>query len=64
MSESKANDSYAYNSGYDDGQEFVLQLMESFISRSVIVGQEPAYIRAVEEMLEDIKNTLDDMTPD
>lgn len=63
MSESKANDSYAYNSGYDDGQEFVLQLMESFISRSVIVGQETEYIRAVEEMLEDIRNTLDDMTP-
>jgi hypothetical protein len=55
--------SRAYDSGYDDGQEFVLALMESFISRSVIVGQEPEYIRAVEEMLEDIKNTLDDMTP-
>ena len=63
MSESKADDSYAYNSGYDDGQEFVLQLMESFISRSIIVGQEPEYIGAVEDMIEDIRNTLDDMTP-
>ena len=62
MSESKANDSYAYNSGYDDGQEFVLQLMESFISHSIIVGQEPEYIGAVEDMIEDIRNTLDDMT--
>lgn len=62
MSESKADDSYAYNSGYDDGQEFVLQLMESFISRSIIVGQEPEYIGAVEDMIEDIRNTLDDMT--
>jgi len=37
--------------------------MESFINHSIIVGVEPEYIRAVEEMLEDIKNTLDDMTP-
>jgi hypothetical protein len=52
-----------YLRGYDDGQEFVLSLMESFINHSIIVGVEPEYIRAVEEMLEDIKNTLDDMTP-
>jgi hypothetical protein len=52
-----------YLRGYDDGQEFVLALMESFINHSIIVGVEPEYIRAVEEMLEDIKNTLDDMTP-
>jgi hypothetical protein len=49
-----------YNSGYDDGVEHVLELMETFINHSVIVGLEPEYIRAVEEMLEDIKNTLDE----
>lgn len=55
---------HQYVRGYDDGVEFVLQLMESFINHSIIVGVEPAYIRAVEEMLEDIRNTLDDMNTD
>lgn len=48
-----------YNTGFDDGVEHVLGLMESFVARSVIVGSEPLYIRAVEEMLEDVRNTLD-----
>lgn len=45
--------------GYDDGVEHVLELMETFINHSVIVGLEPEYIKAVEEMLEDVRNTLD-----
>jgi hypothetical protein len=49
-----------YVRGYDDGVEFVLELMETFINHSVICGLEPEYIRAVEEMLEDIRNTLDE----
>ena len=44
---------------FEDGIEHVLELMETFINHSVIVGVEPEYIRAVEEMLEDIRNTLD-----
>ena len=48
-----------YERGFDDGVEHVLELMDTFINHSVIVGLEPEYIRAVEEMLEDIKNTLD-----
>lgn len=48
-----------YLRGYDDGVEHVLELMETFINHSVIVGLEPEYVRAVEEMLEDIQNTLD-----
>ena len=49
----------SYDHGYDDGVDYVLELMETFINHSVIVGCEPSYIRAVEEMLEDIKNTID-----
>lgn len=49
-----------YNVGYDDGVEYVLGLMDTFINHSVIVGCEPLYIRAVEEMLEDIRNTIDE----
>lgn len=49
-----------YAIGYDDGVDYVLELMETFINHSVIVGLEPEYIRAVEEMLEDIKNTIDE----
>lgn len=49
-----------YNRGYDDGVEYVLDLMDTFINHSVIVGCEPLYIRAVEEMLEDIRNTIDE----
>ena len=48
-----------YDRGYEDGIEYVLELMETFINHSVIVGVEPEYIRAAEEMLEDIRNTLD-----
>jgi len=50
----------AYDGGFDDGVEYVLGLMETFINHSVIVGLEPEYIRAVEEMLEDIRNTIDE----
>lgn len=50
----------AYNHGFDDGVEYVLGLMDTFINHSVIVGLEPEYIRAVEEMLEDIRNTIDE----
>ena len=50
----------AYDNGYDDGVEHVLELMNTFINHSVIVGLEPEYIRAVEEMLEDIRNTIDE----
>jgi len=49
-----------YLRGYDDGVEYVLFLMETFINHSVICGLEPEYIRAVEEMLEDIRNTIDE----
>lgn len=49
-----------YNLGFDDGVEYVLGLMDTFINHSVIVGCEPLYIRAVEEMLEDIRNTIDE----
>jgi hypothetical protein len=49
-----------YERGFDDGVEYVLGLMDTFINHSVIVGLEPEYIRAVEEMLEDIKNTIDE----
>jgi hypothetical protein len=50
----------SYDHGFDDGVEYVIGLMETFINHSVIVGLEPEYIRAVEEMLEDIKNTIDE----
>ena len=50
----------AYDRGWEDGVEYVLGLMETFINHSVIVGLEPEYIRAVEEMLEDIRNTIDE----
>jgi hypothetical protein len=50
----------SYDHGFDDGVEYVLGLMDTFINHSVIVGLEPEYIRAVEEMLEDIKNTIDE----
>jgi len=49
-----------YDLGFDDGVEYVLGLMDTFINHSVIVGLEPEYIRAVEEMLEDIRNTIDE----
>ena len=49
-----------YDRGYNDGVEYVIGLMETFINHSVIVGLEPEYIRAVEEMLEDIKNIIDE----
>ena len=49
-----------YDRGFDDGVEYVLGLMDTFINHSVIVGLEPEYIRAVEEMLEDVKNTIDE----
>lgn len=49
-----------YNTGWDDGVEYVLDLMDTFINHSVIAGCEPLYIRAVEEMLEDIRNTIDE----
>jgi len=49
-----------YDRGYNDGIDYVLELMDTFINHSIIVGLEPEYIRAVEEMLEDIKNTIDE----
>lgn len=48
-----------YMRGYEDGVEYVLYLMETFINHAVVVGLEPEYIKAVEEMLEDVKITLD-----
>jgi hypothetical protein len=49
-----------YERGFDDGIEYVLGLMDTFINHSVTVGLEPEYIRAVEEMLEDVRNTIDE----
>jgi len=49
-----------YDRGYNDGIDYVLELMDTFINHSIIVGLEPEYIRAVEEMLEDIRNTIDE----
>jgi len=49
-----------YNLGFDDGVEYVLGLMDTFINRSVIVGMEGDYIRGIEEMLEDIRNIIDE----
>ena len=49
-----------YERGFDDGIEYVLGLMDTFINHSVFVGLEPEYIRALEEMLEDIRNTIDE----
>lgn len=48
-----------YIRGWDDGVEYVLDLMHTFINHSVIAGCEPWYIRVGEEMLEDVQNTLD-----
>lgn len=55
----KEPDASDYMRGYEDGVEYILHLMETFINHSVICGLEPEYIKAVEEMLEDIQNTLD-----
>lgn len=49
-----------YNLGFDDGVEYVLGLMDTFINHSVIVGMEGDYIRGIEEMLEDIRNIIDE----
>ena len=49
-----------YNRGYDDGVEYVLDLMDTFISRMIIVGMEVEYIRPLDDMLEDIRNTIDE----
>ena len=49
-----------YNLGFDDGVEYVLGLMDTFINHSVIVGLDAQYIRPLEEMLEDVKNTIDE----
>lgn len=49
-----------YNLGFDDGVEYVLGLMDTFINHSVIVGMDNQYIRPCEDMLEDIRNTIDE----
>lgn len=48
-----------YLRGYDDGVDRVLDLILDFIDQSVYLGLEPTYIRAAEEMLESIQNTID-----
>jgi hypothetical protein len=48
----------AYDSGYIDGVERVLELMEVYVNRMMVVDEIPLG-RACENMLEDIKNTLD-----
>jgi hypothetical protein len=50
----------SYDHGFDDGVEYVLGLMDTFVNHSIIVGVEPEYIRAVEGMYDDIKNTIDE----
>lgn len=49
-----------YDTGFDDGVEWVLELMDTFINHSVIAGCETDYIRPLEEMLADIRNTIDE----
>ena len=49
-----------YTLGFDDGVEYVLGLMDTFINHSVIVGLDAQYIRPIEDMLEDIRNTIDE----
>lgn len=49
-----------YIRGWDDGVEYVLGLMDTFINHSVIVGLDAQYIRPCEDMLEDIRNTIDE----
>lgn len=49
-----------YDTGFEDGVEYVLGLMDSFINHSVIVGLDAQYLRPCEDMLEDIRNTIDE----
>ena len=48
----------AYDSGYNDGVERVIELMEVYVNRMMVVDEVPLG-RACENMLEDIKNTID-----
>lgn len=48
-----------YNRGFDDGVEYVLDLMDSYVSSLALLGEQYAQARACEDMLEDIRNTLD-----
>lgn len=49
-----------YTLGFDDGVEYVLGLMDTFINHSMIVGMDAQYTRPCEDMLEDIRNTIDE----
>ena len=48
-----------YMRGYEDGVEYVLSLMDSYVNRLALDGELYAQARACEDMLEDIKETLD-----
>jgi len=48
-----------YLRGYDDGVEYVLFLMDSYINRLMQSGYD-GEVRACENLLDDIRNTIDE----
>jgi len=48
-----------YLRGYDDGVEYVLFLMDSYINRLMRSGYD-GEVRACENLLDDIRNTIDE----
>lgn len=49
----------AYEGGFEDGVQYVLELMDTYINRFALDGELYTQARACEEMLEDIKETID-----
>lgn len=50
----------AYDRGFDDGVEYVLGMMDSYVNRLALIGEMYPQARACEDMLEDVRNTIDE----
>jgi hypothetical protein len=48
-----------YNRGYDDGVEYVLELMDNYINALMVKGYD-GEIRACENLLEEIREIIDE----
>jgi hypothetical protein len=54
-----SDDSPIYNLGFDDGVEYVLGLIDSYINRIMLDGYD-GEVRACENLLDDVRNTIDE----